>query len=257
MERLHKYIARCGLASRRQAEEMVKEGKVSVNNRVVTQMGFVIDPDKDAVMVGGRRVKPKKALTYLLLYKPAGVVTTCDDPQRRKTVLDYIPGGERLFPVGRLDYQTEGLVLMTDDGELANRLTHPKYKIAKTYLVETAGLLTEEKAAILRGGVALEDGLTQPAKLEAVALGKESSRFYLTVTEGRNHQVRRMCEAVGLPVTYLCRTRMGFLDLKGLAPGGYRKLDAREVERLRHYEAPKATPSFAKSLHNRGKNSKI
>jgi pseudouridine synthase len=233
MERLQKYMARCGLASRRQAEEMIKEGKVKVNERVVTQMGFVVDPEKDRVSVAGRRLAPKKTQTYLLLYKPAGVVSTCDDPQRRKTVLDLIPGKVRLFPVGRLDYDTEGLLLMTDDGNLANRLTHPRYKIAKTYLVETAGLLTEEKAALLQKGILLEDGVTQPAKLKIEYFSKEESRFHLTITEGRNRQVRRMCEALGLPVTYLCRTKMGFLDLEGLTPGRYRALTAREVQRLR------------------------
>jgi len=233
MERLQKYIAGCGLASRRHAEEMIREGKVKVNNRVVTQMGLVIDPQKDKVTVDGRRLRPTEARTYLLLYKPAGIVSTCSDPRGRRTVLDLLPGKERLFPVGRLDYHTEGLLLMTDDGELANRLTHPKYKIAKTYLVETAGLITEEKAAQLQKGIKLDDGMTQPAKVKIEYFSKEASRFYLTITEGRNHQVRRMCEAVGLPVTYLCRTRMGFLDLKGLVPGGSRRLKASEVERLK------------------------
>ncbi|MCL1804415.1 MAG: rRNA pseudouridine synthase [Clostridiales bacterium] len=233
MERLQKYIARCGLASRRRAEEMIKEGKVAVNGRVVTEMGVTVDPAKDKVVVGGKRLTPKKSPTYLLLYKPAGVVTTCDDPRRRKTVMDYIPRDERLFPVGRLDYQTEGLVLMTDDGELANKLTHPRYRMPKTYLVETAGLLSGEKAAILRKGVRLEDGVTAPAKLEIEYYSKEASRFSLTITEGRNHQVRRMCDALGLPVTYLCRTKMGFLDLKGLVPGSYRRLSAGEARRLR------------------------
>jgi len=228
-------MARCGLASRRHAEEMIREGKVRVNNKVVTQMGFVIDPEKDRVAVDGRRLKPKETRAYILLYKPSGVVSTCSDPQKRKTVLDLLPGKERLFPVGRLDVQTEGLLLMTDDGELANKLTHPKYRISKTYLVETAGLITEEKAAILQKGVSLDDGLTGPANVRIEYFSREASRFYLTIAEGRNHQVRRMCDAVGLPVTYLCRTKMGFLDLKGLAPGGHRRLSAKEVERLRRY----------------------
>ena len=232
MERLHKFIARCGVASRRHAEEMIRDGKVAVNGKAVTRMGVSVDPAKDRVSVEGRRIKPKAAPTYLLLYKPAGVVSTCDDPQRRKTVLDFLPGKERLFPVGRLDFETEGLLLMTDDGELANRLTHPRYQVEKTYLVETAGLLSEEAAAKLRAGVKLEDGMTQPAKLKIDYFSREASRFSLTIAEGRNRQVRRMCEAVGLPVTYLCRTKMGFLDLKGLVPGGYRRLSAREVERL-------------------------
>ena len=234
MERLQKYLARCGLASRRKAEEMIRDGKVQVNRKTVTRMGLQIDPEKDSVAVEGKRIRPKEKQTYLLLYKPAGVVSTCDDPRRRKTVLDLLPGKERLFPVGRLDYETEGLLLMTDDGELANRLTHPRYRVEKTYLVETAGLLTEEKAALLRNGVRLEDGPTLPARLKTDYFSREASRFYLTITEGRNRQIRRMCEAVGLPVTRLCRTNIAFLSLKGLAPGGYRRLNAKEVEKLWH-----------------------
>ena len=199
-------------------------------------MGVVIDPEKDRISVDGKYLKIRNAPMYLLLYKPAEVVSTCSDPQRRKTVLDLLPGKERLFPVGRLDYYTEGLLLLTNDGDLANRLTHPKYRITKTYLVETAGLISEEKAAILEKGVRLEDGLTLPAKVKIEYYSREASRFYLTITEGRNRQVRRMCEAVGLPVTYLCRTKMGFLDLKGLVPGGYRRLKAGEIERLRSYD---------------------
>lgn len=232
LERLQKYIARCGLASRRQAEEIIREGKVKVNGKVITEMGTQIDPEKDRVTVEGRRLRTKEAQTYILLYKPAGVVTTCRDPQRRKTVLDLLPGKKRLFPVGRLDYETEGLLLLTDDGELANQLSHPKYKIPKTYLVETDGLITEEKAAKLAKGVKLEDGPTQPAKVKIEYYSQEGSRFYLTITEGRNRQVRRMCQAIGLNVVYLCRTKMGFLNLNGLALGGHRRLKTQEVKKL-------------------------
>jgi pseudouridine synthase len=233
LERLQKYLARCGIASRRQAEEMILEGKVKVNNKIVTKMGIVVNPEKDRIEADGRPVRQKETLSYYLLYKPAGVVSTCSDPQRRKTVLDLIPNKGRLYPVGRLDYQTEGLLLLTDDGELANRLTHPRYRISKTYLVEVSGLISEEKAALLERGVELEDGPTQPAKVKIEYYNKTESRFFLTISEGRNHQVRRMCEAVGLPVTYLCRVRMSFLDLNGLAPGEYRRLGVKEVERLR------------------------
>jgi pseudouridine synthase len=212
---------------------MIREGKVRVNNKVVTQMGVQIDPARDEVTAGGRRLRPNEARTYLLLYKPAGVVTTCRDPQRRKTVLDLLPGKERLFPVGRLDYETEGLLLLTDDGELANRLLHPRYKIPKTYFVETDGLLTEEMAARLEKGLKLEDGLTQPARLKMVYCSHKGSRFYLTITEGRNRQVRRMCRAVGLRVVYLRRTKIGFLSLNGLAPGEYRSLTPQEIKQLR------------------------
>ncbi|MCL1849507.1 MAG: rRNA pseudouridine synthase [Clostridiales bacterium] len=236
MERLQKYIASCGVASRRHAETMILEGKVKVNNRVITQMGTLIDPDKDKVVIDGKRLQLKKERVYLLLYKPSGYISTCDDPRKRRTVLDLVKDvEERLFPVGRLDYDTEGLLLLTDDGDLANKLAHPRYKIPKTYLVEVEGSLTAEKAAVLQDGVRLEDGLTQPAKVETEYYGKEGSRFSITITEGRNRQVRRMCEALGLPVTYLCRASMGFLDLRGLAPGQYRRLKAQEVSRLKRY----------------------
>ncbi|MCL2121128.1 MAG: rRNA pseudouridine synthase [Clostridiales bacterium] len=233
MERLHKYIARCGIASRRRAEELIREGKVTVNHKPVTRMGVLLDPDKDLVHVKGKRVIAKRELCYFLLYKPAGVVSTCDDPQGRKTVLDCLPGKERLFPVGRLDYLTEGLLLLTNDGGLANRLTHPGYAVPKTYLVEAGGFLSGEKIERFRKGIRLEDGMTKPAKVKTVHAGAEASRFFLTITEGRNRQVRRMCEALGLPVIYLCRTRMGFLTLKGLSPGEYRRLEPAEVARLK------------------------
>ena len=233
MERLQKYIARCGVASRRHAETLISEGKISVNGKVVTRPGVVVDPEKDRVIMDGKRLQPNKERTYLLLYKPVGVVSTCDDPRRRKTVLDLIPVKERLFPVGRLDYETEGLLLLTDDGELANKLTHPRYEIPKTYLVETAGRLTEGKEAQLREGIQLEDGITKPAKVSVEYFSNEESRFYLTITEGRNRQVRRMCEAIGLEVSYLCRTHLGFLNLNGLAPGEYRRLKSQEKARLK------------------------
>ena len=233
MERLQKYMARSGVASRRHAEEMIKEGKVRVNQRIVTQMGYLVDPDKDRVLVEGKPIKAKKTFSYILLYKPTGVVSTCDDPARRRTVLDFLPTKDRLFPVGRLDYHTEGLLLLTDDGALANQLMHPRYSIPKTYLVETTGMLTEEKAKALRSGIQLEDGVTRPAKLDIAYFSKEGSRFSLTITEGKNRQIRRMCEAIGLSVTYLCREKMGFLTLAGLSPGQCRSLSTKEIDRLK------------------------
>ena len=232
-ERLQKYIARCGIASRRRAELLISDGKVSVNGKTVTEMGFSVDPSKDRVAVEGKPIHQKRDKTYLLLYKPAGVVSTCDDPRRRRTVLDLLPGGDRLYPVGRLDYETEGLLLLTDDGELTHKLTHPRYAIPKTYLVEVSGLLSRDMAAAMQKGILLEDGMTRPAKVRLEYYSKEGSRFYLTISEGRNRQVRRMCEALGLTVTYLCRTSMGPLDLSGLEAGGYRRLKKHEIRRLK------------------------
>jgi len=245
-ERLQKYLSRCGVASRRRAEEMIRDGKVSVNGRTVSKMGFVVDGDKDRVFIEGKPVQPKKGLTYILLYKPAGVVSTCDDPRGRDTVTQLIGGKNRLFPVGRLDYETEGLLLLTDDGELANVLTHPKYGIPKTYRARVAGLLTTEKRDSLKNGLRLDDGMTKPAKVEVEYFSKEESCFYLTISEGRNRQVRRMCEALELPVLSLCRTRMGFLDLAGLQPGKHRYLKKHEIERLKAYaNAPLARNELA------------
>ena len=232
-ERLQKHIARCGVVSRRRAEVLIMEGKVTVNGKTITEMGFLVDPAKDRVAVEGKLIHQKRDKTYMLIYKPAGVVSTCDDPRRRRTVLDLIPPGDRLYPVGRLDYETEGLLLLTDDGELTHKMTHPRYAIPKTYLVEVSGLLSREKAEALQKGVPLEDGLTRPAKVRVEYYSKELSRFYLTISEGRNRQVRRMCEALDLPVIYLCRTTMGPLDLSGLEPGDYRRLKNHEIRRLK------------------------
>ena len=233
MERLQKFLARCGVASRRHCEELIAQGKVRVNGKVITEMGSRIDPEKDKVFLEKRQVRPPKRSLYYMLNKPVEVVSTCDDPQGRMTVIDLLPVKERLYPVGRLDYLTEGLLILTNDGELAQKLTHPRNKINKTYLVEVDGLLTDEKAELLRRGIRLEDGVTQPAKLKIEFRGKEISRFYLTITEGRNRQVRRMCSAVGLEVIHLCRIQLAFLRLDGLAPGKCRTLSAEEVERLK------------------------
>ncbi len=251
VERLQKYLARCGVASRRACEELIKDGKVYVNGKKVVKMGFIVDAEKDKVSIDGARITPKAKNTYILLNKPAGVVSTCDDPQKRRTVMDLIPYKQRLYPVGRLDYETEGLLLLTDDGALANALTHPKYEIPKTYQARVSGLLTREKRESLERGLLLEDGATRPAKVKVEYYSKEESGFFLTITEGRNRQVRRMCEALGLPVIGLRRTKMGFLDLSGLDPGKHRHLKTWEVERLFEYIREDGKPIIKKSLRQR------
>ena len=234
LERLQKYLARCGVASRRRAEEMIKQGQVRVNQQIVSEMGFQVEPGKDLVEVKGRIVKPENRKVYLLLNKPLNVVTTLDDPQQRKTVTDLLQGiQERVYPVGRLDYHSEGLLLMTNDGELAYRLTHPRYEIAKTYLTLVCGQVKEITINELRKGVELEDGLTQPAVVKILSREHTKTLLEITIKEGRNRQVRRMCDKVGHPVLSLKRIKLGPLDLGDLKSGEYRELKQKEIQALK------------------------
>jgi pseudouridine synthase len=224
--RLNAYLARAGVASRRRADELITAGRVTVNGRP-GELRTVVDAD-DVVEVDGRRVA-RQRLAYLLLHKPAGVVTTARDPHGRRTVVDLVPGEPRVVPVGRLDADTTGALLLTNDGRLAHRLAHPRYRVDKVYEAQVEG---EPSAAALRrlaAGVDLEDGRTAPARVRR--LGRR--RLELTIHEGRKHQVKRMLEAVGHPVRRLHRSRYAGLDLRGLRPGQWRPLTADEVEGLR------------------------
>jgi 23S rRNA pseudouridine2605 synthase len=224
--RLNAYLARAGVASRRAADELIKTGRVQVNGRPGELNTFV--GSGDAVEVDGRPVE-KQALAYLLLHKPAGVVTTARDPQGRPTVVGLVPAEPRVVPVGRLDAETTGALLLTNDGRLAHRLAHPRYQVDKVYDAEVEGDPSAEALRRLREGVELDDGRTAPAKARRLGRG----RLELTVHEGRKHQVKRMCEAVGHPVRSLHRSRYAGLDLRGLAPGEWRELTPAEVEALR------------------------
>jgi len=237
-ERLHKLLARAGVASRRSVEAMVRAGRIKVNGRTVTAPGVKIDPERDEVQVDGKTVYLKKLLQrkplYLAFYKPAGVVTTLSDPQGRPKVADFLRGvPERVFPVGRLDYDSEGLLLLTNDGELAYRLMHPRYKIPKTYAVWVAGQVGSEALRRLREGVLLDDGPAQPAVVRLLRRLRGQTLLEVTITEGRKRQVRRMCDAVGHPVLSLKRLGVGVLTLKGLKPGGLRELADWEVKQLK------------------------
>jgi 23S rRNA pseudouridine2605 synthase len=228
--RLNAYLARAGVASRRRADELIKAGRVSVNGRRGELNDFV--GGRDVVEVDGERVGPQ-ALAYVLLHKPAGVVTTARDPQGRPTVVDLVEHPSRLVPVGRLDADTTGALLLTNDGELAHRLAHPRYEVDKIYETEVEGQPDDEALRQLAGGVELEDGHTAPAQVRLLA----PSRIELTIHEGRKHQVKRMCEVVGHPVRHLHRSRYAGLDLAGLRPGEWRKLSAEEVEDLKRATA--------------------
>lgn len=233
MERLQKVIAHAGIASRRKAEELILQGKVTVNGEVVKQLGTKVGPN-DVVEVNGIKVE-KEAPVYFLFYKPKGVVTTVKDDKKRKTVLDFFPEvTERIYPVGRLDYDTSGILLMTNDGEFANLLTHPKYEIEKTYIAKVKGIPTREHLKQLQKGVRLDDGLTAPAKAKFLSADKRKNTaiIELTIHEGRNRQVRRMFEKIGYPVMKLKRERYAFLDLTGLNAGEWRPLTPHEVKQL-------------------------
>ncbi|KYH33023.1 pseudouridine synthase [Neomoorella mulderi] len=231
--RLQKYLARAGVASRRHAEEMIRAGRVRVNGQIVTAMGLRIEPGRDEVTVDGRPVTGPGEKVYVLLYKPPGYVTTVSDPQGRPKVIDLVKDiTARLYPVGRLDYATEGLLLLTNDGELTLRLTHPRYRIPKTYLALVKGVPDANTITHLRRGVKLEDGLTAPAGVRIRRVNQGNALLELTLREGRKREVRRMLATVGHPVIWLKRIKFAFLTLEGLKPGEYRRLTPAEVARL-------------------------
>jgi pseudouridine synthase len=231
--RLNAYLARAGVSSRRAADELIKAGRVTVNGEPGQLNTFVERGDE--VEVDGRPVAAQR-LTYVLLNKPAGTVTTARDPQGRPTVVELVDVPERVVPVGRLDADTTGALLLTNDGPLAHRLAHPRYGVEKVYEVEVEGQPDDEALRRLADGVELEDGLTAPARARLLA----PSTIELALHEGRKHQVKRMCEAVGHPVVRLHRSRYASLGLGDLAPGSWRELDAKEISELRSGTMPAA-----------------
>lgn len=235
MERLQKVIAYAGVASRRKAEQLILEGKVKVNGKVVTELGTKVSKS-DVVEVNGVKLE-KEDKVYFLLYKPRGVISAVTDDKGRKTVVDLFKNQveERIFPVGRLDYDTTGVLLLTNDGEFANLMTHPRYKIDKKYIARLKGIPAIEDLKKLQKGIRLEDGMTLPAKVSMTTVDRKANKAIceITIHEGRNRQVRRMFEAIGTPVVKLKREQFGFLDLTGLNPGEWRELTKHEVKRLR------------------------
>ncbi len=233
MERLQKVIAHAGVASRRKAEELIINGKVQVNGEVVTELGMKVDPDKSLISVDGKVIAIEDEKVTILLNKPSKVITSMEDPQGRTTVIDFIDVKQRVYPVGRLDYETEGLLLLTNDGELANRLMHPSYEIDKIYEVIVRGILSEDVLDRLRKGIQLDDGMTSPANVKWVEKKNRQTKVHITIHEGRNRQIRRMFEVVNFPVIQLKRIQYGFLTLKGTPKGKFRKLTKNEVCKLK------------------------
>jgi 23S rRNA pseudouridine2605 synthase len=249
--RLNRYLAQAGVASRRRADELISCGSVRVNGRTITKLGTLVD-EGDRVEVDGEAVRIPSERTYLLLNKPLGIVTTMRDPQGRATVADLVPGGARVVPVGRLDYATSGVLLLTDDGDLANALLHPRYGVEKTYRVAIAGRLSERDVRRLQEGIELDDVRTAPATVRVAALRREGSVVDVTIHEGRNRQVRRMFAALGHSVLALTRTRFGPLRLGNLSPGCVRPLTAKELAALqRHRRPPEEAPRTMRNTKTR------
>ncbi|MFL5824344.1 MAG: pseudouridine synthase [Solirubrobacteraceae bacterium] len=226
--RLAKFLATAGVASRRASEEIIRDGRVAVGGATVTDPARDVD-ERSGVTVDGRPLQATAERVVYMLNKPAGIVSTARDPQRRPTVVSLVPSGTRLYPVGRLDADSTGLILLTNDGDLAHRLMHPRFEVPKTYRVAVAGGPVRQTALrMLRQGVRLQDGLTSPARARLI----EPDVIEITITEGRKRQVKRMCQAVGYPVRSLNRVRFGPLELGELSPGDHRRLSDREVRAL-------------------------
>ena len=233
MERLQKVMAHSGVASRRKSEQMILDGRVSVNGKRVTELGVKVGK-KDSIEVDGIPVYQEEPV-YFAFYKPRGVISAVSDDKNRKVVTDYFPGvSERIFPVGRLDYDTSGLIILTNDGEFANVMTHPKHEITKTYVAKVKGNPTNDELKPLTRGVKIDNRKTAPAKFKILSSDrtKKTSIVELVIHEGRNHQVKKMFEAVGFPVEKLKREKIGQLDLIGLNSGKYRELSKKEVSQL-------------------------
>lgn len=239
MERLQKFLAGAGVASRRRAEAVIAEGRVQVNGRVVRQPGTRVDPERDLVAVDGAPVARRGSGVYYLLYKPSGCLTTLSDPRGRPTVRDYLGGvRERVFPVGRLDWDAEGAVLFTTDGDLANRLAHPRYGHRRTYLVKVKGEPDQRAIDRMVAGVRLEDGPARTLECQVHERAERNTWLRLVLGEGRTHLVKRLCQAVGLEVLRLFRPEFGGVTVEGLRPGEYRSLTREEVRSLRRSAGP-------------------
>lgn len=233
-ERLQKFLANNGIAARRKCEEYIVDGRVKVNGKIVTQLGVKVNPDKDIVEFDGKVVNKSEKKVYILLNKPIGYVTAAKDQFDRPTVLDLVKVDEKVLPVGRLDMYTSGALILTNDGEFIYKVTHPKYEVEKTYTVTVKGIVTQEDVEKLTNGVKIDDYISGKAKVKILKTNEEKnfSRVQITIHEGKNREVRKMCEAIGKKVLALHRRKIGNLDVKNLALGNWRYLTKREVEDL-------------------------
>ncbi len=233
-ERLQKYLANCGIASRRKCEEYILEGKVKVNGNIIRELGTKINPQKDTVEYENKKVIPNNNNIYILLNKPIGYVTTVEDQFGRDTVLNLVKVKERIVPVGRLDMYTSGALILTNDGDFVYKITHPKHEINKTYTVTVKGIINNDEIERLRKGVKIEDYITKPAKVKILKtdIEKDISRLEITIHEGKNRQVRKMCEAIEKKVLALHRSKIGEIGVKDLELGKWRYLSSKEIKSL-------------------------
>jgi 23S rRNA pseudouridine2605 synthase len=243
LERLQKILARAGVASRRKAEQMIQQGRVTVNGQIVTQLGTKVDPARDDIRVDGERLKITSSHVYLLLNKPAGVLSVMEDERGRRSLSDLVSAPVRLYPVGRLDVNSEGLILLTDDGELANRLTHPRYEHEKEYRVLVNGRPAEKTLEAWRRGVMLEGERTAPAQVTAIRMDKDATMLKIVMHEGRKRQIRDVAALLGHPVRELVRVRIGPLQLGSLGSGQWRYLTDQEIRLLEALKKSSAGPS--------------
>ncbi len=253
--RLQKFLANCGVSSRRGAEELIKQGRVQINGVTVTEMGVQVDEEKDHITFDGQAVQPEKKMVYILLNKPVGYVTTVSDDKGRNTVMDLVADiPVRIYPVGRLDYDTEGLLLMTNDGDLTYRVTHPKNQVEKTYVAEVTGNITMNTLTQLRNGIILDGVKTRPAKVEVIGATQFGTKLEITIHEGKNRQVRRMFESVGCIVKRLKRTKEAGLILGHVPLGHWRRLTDSEVNMLKKLgTGKKSSAQYRQSIQARNK----
>ena len=232
--RLQKYLANCGIASRRKSEELITSGKISVNGKVITELGTKINPSTDKILYNGKEVKEESKHVYILLNKPIGYVTTAKDQFDRDSVMDLVKVKERIVPVGRLDMYTSGALILTNDGDFVYQVTHPKHEIEKTYTVTIKGIVTNEEVEKLRKGVKIDDYITKEAKVKILKTDEEKnqSRLEITIHEGKNRQVRKMCEAIGHKVLALHRSKIAGIGVKDLSLGKWRYLTKQEVNKI-------------------------
>jgi 23S rRNA pseudouridine2605 synthase len=250
-------MADAGVASRRKAEVLIQAGRVTVNGQVVRELGTKIDPEQDHVKVDGRHLKPVPPEMFVMLHKPKGYLSAMSDPDGRPTIADLLKGVRcRVFPVGRLDFDAEGLILLTNHGAMAQALLHPRYHVPKTYLVKVKGVLTGPERAVLEAGVTLDDGPTGPAKVTPITKATQNSWVELTIYEGRKHQVKRMLDSIGHPVIKLKRVRFGPLALGELPVGEYRYLTDREANMLRALVRTRTAGNWQGAIGDREKPSK-
>lgn len=231
--RINKYLSLCGITSRRGADTLISEGKVTINDQTLEERGAVVDTDRDVVKVDGVEARPVDEKVYILLNKPAMTMTTLHDPFKRRTVVSCLKGLEhRVYPVGRLDYDAEGVLLLTNDGDLAYRLAHPRYQVTKIYEALVVGRFTQESVERIKRGIKLEDGATGHARVSILSYSTDQTRLRLILTEGRKREVKQLCKLVGHPVKWLRRVEFAGIQLKRLKPGQFRQLTRSEIDRL-------------------------